>query len=375
MSTYRPKGSSLFVYDFWHKGERFHGPTGQKTRTKADAYERRIRAALAEQGAEAIRVTREDAWIGEHSIDEAFGKWWSEVAEQHASATRYERHAKLWIGLIGADKRMSQIKGSTIATAIAARRKIDYRGKFPSPQTINSFVATFRAMRNYLHDEDRPLPIISWKRFLAPDNERVAYLEDNEQDRLLTSAADVEDWVPLFIEMLALYGMRFGELFQHPDQFDCDDGVLTIPKRNRKGERREVRITLVQTHVPIIAARVARARAAGLRSIWYREVKAHDGSIELQEVTYLEAGRRVRRAFKLAGIKNMRPHDLRHHAGTALLDATGNLKLVQEQLGHVNIKSTVRYAHVKESARRAAIEQVHRNSPKATKRSANKSEQ
>lgn len=160
--------------------------------------------------------------------------------------------------------------------------------------------------------------------------------------------------------------------FQPPDNFDCDDGVLAIPKKNRKGERREVRITLVQTHVPTIAARVARARAAGLSSIWYREVKAHDGSIELQEVTYLEAGRRVRRAFRLAGIKNMRPHDLRHHAGTALLDATGNLKLVQEQLGHVNIKSTVRYAHVKESARRAAIEQVHRNSPKATKRPANK---
>ena len=47
-----------------------------------------------------------------------------------------------------------------------------------------------------------------------------------------------------------------------------------------------------------------------------------------------------------AGVTDFRFHDFRHTFASALLRQTGNLKLVQKALGHANIKTTTRYAHV-----------------------------
>jgi hypothetical protein len=47
MSTYKPKNSSLFVYDFMLRGQRYSGPTGCKTKRDADRVEAKIRAEIA----------------------------------------------------------------------------------------------------------------------------------------------------------------------------------------------------------------------------------------------------------------------------------------------------------------------------------------
>lgn len=47
-----------------------------------------------------------------------------------------------------------------------------------------------------------------------------------------------------------------------------------------------------------------------------------------------------------AGVIDYRFHDNRHTAVTRLLRATGNLRLVQRLLGHSNIETTTKYAHV-----------------------------
>ncbi|MEP2978000.1 MAG: site-specific integrase [Lentilitoribacter sp.] len=45
-------------------------------------------------------------------------------------------------------------------------------------------------------------------------------------------------------------------------------------------------------------------------------------------------------------IADFKMHDLRHTAATRIMRAKGNLKLVQRILGHSNIETTTRYAHV-----------------------------
>jgi site-specific recombinase XerD len=47
-----------------------------------------------------------------------------------------------------------------------------------------------------------------------------------------------------------------------------------------------------------------------------------------------------------AGMKRFHFHDLRHTFGTNLLTAGGGLKDVKELLGHQDIRSTDRYAHL-----------------------------
>lgn len=51
-------------------------------------------------------------------------------------------------------------------------------------------------------------------------------------------------------------------------------------------------------------------------------------------------------------------HTLRHTAATWILKKTNNLKLTQQILGHSNIKTTLKYAHVLDSEKRKALESV-----------------
>lgn len=56
----------------------------------------------------------------------------------------------------------------------------------------------------------------------------------------------------------------------------------------------------------------------------------------------------IRDAGHLAGIERLHPHALRHTAATYLLEATdGDIRTVQEFLGHADLKTTSIYAHVR----------------------------
>jgi integrase len=61
-----------------------------------------------------------------------------------------------------------------------------------------------------------------------------------------------------------------------------------------------------------------------------------------------------------AGVTDFRFHDFRHDFGSKLLRDSKNLKLVQKAMNHVDIKSTMRYAHVKDEDVAAAVESVAR---------------
>jgi len=56
---------------------------------------------------------------------------------------------------------------------------------------------------------------------------------------------------------------------------------------------------------------------------------------------------------------DLRFHDLRHDYATKLLRATKNLKLVQRSMGHSNIKTTLRYAHVNDEEVATAEAELH----------------
>ena len=58
-----------------------------------------------------------------------------------------------------------------------------------------------------------------------------------------------------------------------------------------------------------------------------------------------------------AGIeKRVSPHTLRHTSATRTLKATGNLRIVQDNLGHTRLETTRIYTHVQDAERQAAAE-------------------
>uniref|UniRef100_UPI0037511B05 tyrosine-type recombinase/integrase n=1 Tax=Cypionkella sp. TaxID=2811411 RepID=UPI0037511B05 len=64
----------------------------------------------------------------------------------------------------------------------------------------------------------------------------------------------------------------------------------------------------------------------------------------------------IKAAMTEAGIEDFRFHDLRHTFASRLLRLTGNLKLVSRLLGHTQIETTMRYAHVLDEDLRTGLE-------------------
>lgn len=375
MSVYKPAKSRFYQYDFVQKGRRFHGSTGQQTRRAAEAVERRFRLDAAEgRLGEAAQLT----------LDEAAGKYWTEVGQHRGDAVDTERRIAGLLRLIPRTLPLAEITTAVVSEAIQRRRGVTFRkgkdrvgkdGKLvrakeyaPSNATVNRDV--IETLRPILRRAARiwgakGLTEIPWGDLaLSVPRETVRTYSREEQDAWLSENGPT---AALALRLLLRYGLRFGELFFHPDAYEAEGPRLAW----MKGRKLDVphTIPLLEADARDIAARVARAKAAGLDTIWYVEVVKAKGKIKLEALTYYGLQARLRSSSKRAKIKPGRViHGARHHAGTTIQRATGNMKVTQRLLGHISPASTHRYVHAMDADVRAGLETVEqsRNSPEPT---------
>ena len=180
-----------------------------------------------------------------------------------------------------------------------------------------------------------------------PEEARQRYLTAAE----LKSLADVLAGHPerlsvALVRFLLLTGARFTEAAHATwNQFDLERGVWTKPSSHTKQKREHV--------VPLAAPALA----------LLQELRAQNGSSP--HLFPGSAGKPIttiktmwRSVTRQAGLTGVRVHDLRHTHAALLASGGASLLLIGQLLGHTQIATTKRYAHLHDDAQRAAVEQA-----------------
>jgi integrase len=338
MPVYKRPGSETYSYDFQFKGSRYSGNTGCTTKREAEKFEERERQKAKSE----IRPEGQPMTVGE-----ATGRYFEEVGKFHANADT-TLYVMAWLDReLGKSRLVESINDADIARLISKRRA---GKKPPSPATINrSVVQPMRALLTRAGDIwKQNVQKISWKtHMLKEPQERVRELMADEEVRLF--AALREDYHPL-VRFALLTGCRMQE-------------CLDLEWRNIDWHERELSVTGKGDKtrmIPMTKELYTLLRAlprADAKVFVYASQRA-DNAPRGKLIPIKREGLKsiFERAVTKAQIDNFSFHDLRHTRATRLLRKSGNIRLVKELLGHEDLSTTMKYAHVTKEDLRAALE-------------------
>ena len=179
-------------------------------------------------------------------------------------------------------------------------------------------------------------------------------LDERDRRKLLRALETSRDPLAVrdrvLVELMLATGVRLAEAVSlDADDLDLKNRTMTIcPKGG--GEQSRYLNTRVR-------------RLLRTYSRWRSERNGHDPALFITCHGDRISLRHVQRRFKVwserAGLdRPISPHVLRHTLAVRLLDQTGNLRLVQQALGHRSIASTIRYTTVSDHVLARALESI-----------------
>lgn len=346
MATYKPKRTSIYLYDFWIKGVRYSGSTGCKTKRSADDYEAKERARIALDDGK-----RKKPPI---TLDEAAGRYEDYLRANQKWSTTQDYIIASIIEALGAERYLSDITQEDIREHFAKRA-----GEV-SASTVNREIDVCRPIWRRVrktHDIGE-MPEWGQLRYAVKEKDPRELFHD-EEDRLLPELReDHRDF-----EIYALIsGWRYAEV----------TGLLWS-KVNLGQAIAETRIKggawVKRPLSPEMVAIIANQPKAGPFVFTYvcqksrrayvdKKGRKHPARLAGERYPFRSTTIRkdLKRALEAAGIEGFRFHDFRHTLGSRLLRTTRDLALVKSALKHKNIKTTLRYAHVLDDDVRQGLE-------------------
>lgn len=235
----------------------------------------------------------------------------------------------------------------------------DYRRRCaPAPATYHRrFVLLRRFMRWLSRSEGVPDPFLDLQ---APPKPRQEgdWLTREEFARMLDAASQPERNRPGLVERdrlvliaLVMTGLRRSELLnlQWRD-VDLDGSSPSLLVRRGKGGK--------PRRQPLAAELVAALRREHQQRSPAAEAPVFCG-LQGRRLDPKILGQIIHRAAQRAGIdKHVTAHMLRHTAATWLRQQTGDARLVAEYLGHADLSTVTRYAHVAPAELHAAAQAI-----------------
>jgi integrase len=228
--------------------------------------------------------------------------------------------------------------------APGGKPKFASRGTPRSPATINRMRAALSAIFRYGIDEGllKRNPV-EGVRGRTENNKRLRYLSEEERMALLCACHQSHwDQLHLLVLMALMTGARQGELLNlHWQDLDFTARTAYL-EQTKNGERRV--ITLPH---PVIEALMAFREADGL---------IFPGEKYPQKPYNFR--KHWNKALDVTGIENFRFHDLRHSAASYLAMGGASLLEIADVLGHKNLETTRRYAHLSIEHKRDLTDQL-----------------
>jgi integrase len=346
---YKRNGSPHWWASYTVDGRRFRYSLGTDDQDVAG-----IRAADDHRKALIGHITGEKDEI---DLDHAVGRYWMEVARFQASAATTRHQAKPLLRLIGRATRLSAIGDKTVAAYVARRRgERARRGKSPRKgrgsaamdrlvgnATVNREVELLRRIVNKAASEAWGYAVgtVDWQRHLLEESDgNTRWLTRQQVDRILAVAAPHMK-APLIAAICT--GLRASNVMRLDwSQVDLQARLITVRIKSRKPGGRE------------LALPIAGPLLVELANLGNREA----GRV------FLYRGRPIKTDVRHAWLTALRKakiatpytwHDLRHTAASWMRQRGVPLDIVQKILGHTDIKSTERYAHIGEQTHVDAV--------------------
>lgn len=347
MSVFPRKGTPYYYAEFEISGHRFCRSTKATTRREALKVEKIFRAEETKklQSGNQLRLT----------IDEAFGRYWLEVGERHEDVKQRKdttRYIKQILTVIDAGRLVEDITDADINDFVQARLRTG-GGRIAT----NRALAVWRQMHNRAHRVwKQKMQPIHWRSFMEKEKQRTNHLQLDQVRTLLESLPDylvlaVEWSVGAGTRRAATFGLEWVNVF-------IDRGYVIVREKGKP----EFKVWLSPQLVDILQ----RAKALGHPPSTRK--RAYDGQQDAERFVF--CSRNWRKLWEAglakAGIENFRWHDLRHTFATWLRQQGTPLEIVQRALGHQQITTTMRYAHVDDRELQAALHKVPSFSPTET---------
>jgi integrase len=351
-----PAGAVTFILNYRAHGRQRRykiGRVPEWTAEAARAEAAKIKPRIDSQGYDPLEEKRKAC--GEPTLRDL----WKEYLERHyspdASPNSKRNDRQMFEGIV------SPRLGSLRVQAINARdvEKL-HRELEATPYRANRILALlssiFQEAIRWKWATENPAREI--ERY--PEHRRERWLQEDELKRLHDALDKYQDQKAAnAIRLIALTGSRKGEVLKAMwEEFDFDRGVWTKPSHHTKQHKTEFvplssaalellrRMKPQNATGPLFPGKHKKAARVGLRKPWTAVCKAAG----LAQAVILQGKRRKVTKWK----PTVRLHDLRHTFASHLVTQGTSLQIVGKLLGHVEVTTTSRYAHLADSALRDA---------------------
>lgn len=319
--------------------------------TPAAAAKARVRSILA--GALSGTIGERRSIGSPQSLRKAFDDYldWVEGAGagEYVDPKRARRdkagHFDAWIDAVG------DLPLASLGVATFDKFKAHEAKRGVGPATVNRRLGTMkhflaRAASNGWIAKARALELRSELRSLPEPDARVRWLSDDERARL---DASLPQELRAVVEAAAYSGLRLSSVIGIlKSDVDLKARSLSVWAK-RKGQRKRLVVPVNDVLAGIVETAMARSKGAHVF------VNRRGKPYTMSGVSGL-----FRKVVARAKIKDLHFHDLRHDFATRLRRADVPVENIKELLGHADVKTTMRYAHVGAAALHAAVAKLTR---------------